>query len=349
MRAALRRERCRLLTEKRVVLGFCVMNPVPKKPLITFVSIAMIALSVGCLFYRFGNPENVGEAVQPKPESIVPKSSGVISAPNLVKKESAIDSPQPENSLEADTREYLSLVEKSDSAQDVFKTPGKHVFAQLVDGHWVTQGDLLVGEANLVDDIGDSERRLARIEKTQHWADNTVPYQISSGLDAQKIFAAIEMLHSQTAVRFVEHSGEPDFVVFQPSQQNLSYLGKKGGLQEILLDPNNTSPGIILHEMMHTIGFIHEHSRTDRDRFLTVHWENIDPAYQAQFQIMTPELSLTEVSDFDFESILLYSSQAFTTSDMPSMTKKDGTRFKVNHSRLSQGDVAKVNHLYPET
>ena len=30
-----------------------------------------------------------------------------------------------------------------------------------------------------------------------------------------------------------------------------------------------------MHEMMHTLGFIHEHSRKDRDAFISVVWENI--------------------------------------------------------------------------
>lgn len=35
--------------------------------------------------------------------------------------------------------------------------------------------------------------------------------------------------------------------------------------------------GIVLHELMHVLGFWHEHTRADRDRYIRVNWNEILP------------------------------------------------------------------------
>jgi hypothetical protein len=43
------------------------------------------------------------------------------------------------------------------------------------------------------------------------------------------------------------------------------------------------------HEIGHTIGYYHEHSRSDRDEFVKILWHNVKPGMDVQFEIKAIE------------------------------------------------------------
>jgi len=58
-----------------------------------------------------------------------------------------------------------------------------------------------------------------------------------------------------------------------------SRVGRIGGRQEISVGTSNGSVtcrhGEIVHQIGHAVGFFQEHTRPDRDEYVTVHWNNI--------------------------------------------------------------------------
>ena len=48
------------------------------------------------------------------------------------------------------------------------------------------------------------------------------------------------------------------------------------GEQQLSIGQDCEYDGVIIHELMHALGFYHEQSRSDRDDFVTIMWENIE-------------------------------------------------------------------------
>ena len=64
-----------------------------------------------------------------------------------------------------------------------------------------------------------------------------------------------------------------------------SFVGRIGGQQPISLSPpKNGQPkclgsvGKPIHEVLHALGVLHEHSRNDRDDYIEINEENIIPS-----------------------------------------------------------------------
>ena len=56
-----------------------------------------------------------------------------------------------------------------------------------------------------------------------------------------------------------------------------SMIGRDGGMQYLSLGSGCFRKGIAIHETMHLVGFFHEQSRLDRDRYVDVHYYNVLP------------------------------------------------------------------------
>jgi hypothetical protein len=300
------------------------------------------------VYFLRSEPTVVNEGILVLPP---PAEKAEVTAPKQPRREPA---PLRKRVLPAQvegTSSFLEQLERSvkhHRLEDTFSLAQNHFVVVALDDEWVMQGDILVDEKLLIPQVEGEEVRIAKVAEVSYWPEGLVPYALDSGVAGDKIFAAMREIMSKTAVRFVEVGHEKDFVLFQgTSHESMSYLGRRGGEQKILINPDSPT-GTIVHELMHALGFVHEHSRADRDSYVTVMWEHILDPHKAQFQKMPPEISLPVRTAFDFDSILLYSSDAFAKDEKsPAVVKKDGSVFAVQREGLSALDIAKIKGLYP--
>lgn len=229
------------------------------------------------------------------------------------------------------------------------RPPAKGTLAFVMkDGVAVAEGDIVLGKLQPGQNV-DQGTTPAR--ETKLWPTNEIPFSIQEGVtQSSAIQEAMAELQRTTPVRFVPFQGQPDSVVFVRSEEICaSYLGRTGGAQPIYLSPQCTANEII-HELMHALGFVHEHSRPDRDQFLEVQWSNIDEKFWPQFWIMPDQMVhdyVGSVFSFDPESIMLYDSNAFAKStDLLSLKARNGEVIRPSRGKLSRVDQERVTYLY---
>ncbi|XP_066915762.1 hatching enzyme 1.2-like [Clytia hemisphaerica] len=137
-----------------------------------------------------------------------------------------------------------------------------------------------------------------------------------------------------------------------------SYVGKVGehylesfpnAIQPLSIDDGCFLEGIIAHEMMHAMGFHHEHSRPDRDQFVQIRRENILGGCENNFDIATNTVPDYAISPYDYGSVMHYGLFDFTSNGkqviIPKKTIPPGVQVGQRNG-LSNGDIAELRRLF---
>ncbi|KAL2077089.1 hypothetical protein ACEWY4_026593 [Coilia grayii] len=125
-----------------------------------------------------------------------------------------------------------------------------------------------------------------------------------------------------------------------------SSLGRTGGRQELSLKRDGcVYHGIIQHELNHALGFYHEQTRSDRDQYVTINWEYIDPTTYHNFQ---KQITNNLDTPYDYSSVMHYGRYAFTTQyGKETITPIPDSRVEIGQRMgLSRTDIQRINKLY---
>ncbi|KAF4522321.1 hypothetical protein B566_EDAN011322 [Ephemera danica] len=120
------------------------------------------------------------------------------------------------------------------------------------------------------------------VAQTSRWPRGIIPFIISGDFSPPQldlIYSAMRVYHEFTCIRFIPWRGhEPDYISIENNQTGCwASVGRLGGRQVV----NLQAPGCLskigtpLHELMHSVGFLHEQNRYERDGFVNVIWDNI--------------------------------------------------------------------------
>nr|XP_042905003.1 astacin-like metalloprotease toxin 4 isoform X2 [Parasteatoda tepidariorum] len=154
-----------------------------------------------------------------------------------------------------------------------------------------------------------------------------------------------------TCIRFVPRTNEDNYLKIFKGSGCYSFVGKgkiKPGIgQPLSLGSGCHHVGTIVHELGHAIGFYHEQSRSDRDDYLIIYFENIMKSNLNDFKKLKPHENIL-YNSFDYDSIMIYGNKIFTTNGKDTMVARNGKKLlgPYNKFGMSIADTERVNKMY---
>ncbi|MFC5046800.1 M12 family metallopeptidase [Aquimarina hainanensis] len=232
---------------------------------------------------------------------------------------------------------------------------------EIGNGEYLYNSDIILSEEMLSDKaekydpekapvVGMNEK-LALYGSVRKWPNNTVIYRLGNLNNTLRsnLREAFKRWSSKTNIRFKERTNESYYVTIYQSNNVCSGCGRASfgvqGTRGTIQLGHSASISLIVHEIGHTLGFVHEQTRADRDNYVRIRWENIQPGMEGNFRKSNNARLLTD--QFDINSIMMYHPYGFSKNRQPTITLLNGQIYHGAQSTISRLDIAGTNSAYP--
>jgi len=164
------------------------------------------------------------------------------------------------------------------------------------------------------------------------FADNYTAEQRHTILDAMNNLA--ELVNSgsdnKTCISYTPYDPDKDkdkeYIWFYPGEGCESPVGAPHdeGNRHVSLGSGCMHRGTVQHELIHILGFWHEQSRTDRDKYVDIKFENIEDGICDNFKMFADPIDDGMELPYDLRSIMHYKSTAFSKNGKDTIVPKNG-------------------------
>ncbi|CAH1787747.1 unnamed protein product [Owenia fusiformis] len=191
-------------------------------------------------------------------------------------------------------------------------------------------------------------------------------YEFDSSLSSRQkndILSAMEEIQIKSGgatskcIQFIPNNGNlRDHLLIKSTSSSCQSSGIGKDKEErqpyINLGPGCFVIGTIMHELLHAVGFFHEHVRNDRDDYIEIITSNIKSGYISQFA--QPEFSndLISYTPYDYDSVMHYGKYTFSKDagrGLQTIRIKSGrsTNLEIGQrDHLSKSDIKDLQVMY---
>ncbi|GJL62454.1 MAG: hypothetical protein NPIRA04_11080 [Nitrospirales bacterium] len=193
------------------------------------------------------------------------------------------------------------------------------------------------------------------------WPNGVVPYTIAADVpDTSRVDDAIQHIELNTAIRFVRRNNQnaeqyPNYVQIISNGNeswSSSQIGMRGTGRQLLRYSNRHSWKILVHEFLHALGQYHEQSRSDRDEFVEIRWDNIKDGPPPDGEInalgnFQKKSGAADYFDYDYGSIMHYPGTSFAKdSSKPTIVPLTPGVTIGQREKMSYGDRQTIAKMY---
>lgn len=182
------------------------------------------------------------------------------------------------------------------------------------------------------------------------WEDGIIPYYLDgefSDTDVENIREAMDAWENVCGVRFekVTPRSSAYRIMRVNADEWLSSIGENNSECHMVFGRAYSNVDVIIHELGHCLGLMHEHQRPDRDDYVRIVWDNILSGKEYNFEIVDNPIFVEEDYDYDFQSIMHYDPVSFSINGSPTIIAIGGEAI-FQSGGVTELDAAKARAIY---
>ncbi|ALC39805.1 maker524 [Drosophila busckii] len=218
--------------------------------------------------------------------------------------------------------------------------------AEQIGGYF--QGDMLM----------TSWQRSGLRNGSYRWPNATVYYKINSSLDEAHtdfIMRAMYLIENSSCIKFEEATDKQPYFINITNDKHgcFAHVGYLGKVQEFNIEYAPLGKrcfrlGTIVHEMLHSLGFYHQHASAGRDAYIRIIDRNIKKHLMDNFKKQSNKTVHDFGKGYDFNSIMHYRMDAFNKfkHGLTMIPLQPGAKNMGQRIAMSDTDISKLNAMY---